>query len=156
MADNLEKLILAEGPDTIAAFIAEQTDDRVLLENVDRLFTGLRRILIRHNGVLSNYVGDAFFATWESAAMVTTAMDIKEMTAAAREAIEKAAMADAAEAAVAFAVEAAEAVPAIAAGLTVRDPDGGQSGEADPGGRPGYHRRLHRRADRRPSAAGER
>jgi class 3 adenylate cyclase len=47
------------------------------------------------------------------------------MTAAAREAMEKAAMASAAEAAVAFAVDAAEAVPAIAAGLSVRDPDGG-------------------------------
>ena len=39
--------------------------------------------------------------------------------------LEQAAMATAAEAAVAFAVEAAETVPGIAAGLSVRDPDGG-------------------------------
>jgi adenylate cyclase len=122
---SVTKMAMAVGDIAGFSTIAEQTDDRELLENVDRLFTGLRRILTRHNGVLSNYVGDAFFATWESAAMAATAMDNKGMTPDAREAMEKAAMADAAEAAVAFAVEAAEAVPAIAAGLTVRDPDGG-------------------------------
>jgi len=122
---TVTRMAMAVGDIAGFSTIAEQTDDRVLLENIDRLFTGLRRILTRHNGVLSNYVGDAFFATWESAAMAATAMDSQGMTAAAREAVEKAAMADAAEAAVAFAVEAAEAVPAIAAGLTVRDPDGG-------------------------------
>ena len=122
---SVTKMAMAVGDIAGFSTIAEQTDDRVLLENVDRLFTGLRRILTRHNGVLSNYVGDAFFATWESAAMEATAMDAREMTAAAKEAMEKAAMADATEAAVAFAVEAAEAVPAIAAELTVRDPDGG-------------------------------
>ena len=47
--------------------IAEHTDDRVLLENIDRLYAELRQILARHNGTLSNYVGDAFFATWETA-----------------------------------------------------------------------------------------
>jgi adenylate cyclase len=82
--------------------IAESTDDLVLLENVDRLYAGLRQILARHNGTLSNYVGDAFFATWE-----------------------KAAVPDAAGAAVSFAVEAAETVPLIAAGLDLRDPGGG-------------------------------
>ena len=48
--------------------IAETTGDRVLLENIDRLYAGLRQILARHHGTLSNYVGDAFFATWEAAA----------------------------------------------------------------------------------------
>lgn len=122
---TVTKMAMAVGDIASFSTIAEETDDRVLLENIDRLFTGLRRILTRHNGVLSNYVGDAFFATWESAAMVATAMDAKGMSATAREAIEQAAMATAAGAAVAFAVEAAETVPGIAAGLSVRDPDGG-------------------------------
>ena len=74
----------------------------MLLENIDRLYAELRQILARHHGTLSNYVGDAFFATWEAAA----------------------AAGDAARAAVAFAVEAAETVPRIAAGLDLRDPGG--------------------------------
>jgi class 3 adenylate cyclase len=82
--------------------IAENTDDGVLLENMNRLYSELRQILSRHHGTLSNYVGDAFFATWEAAAA-----------------------SDAARAAVAFAVEAAETVPRIAADLELRDPEGG-------------------------------
>ena len=82
--------------------IAENAGHRVLLENIDRLYAGLRQILSRHRGTLSNYAGDAFFATWEVAAAP-----------------------DAARAATAFAVEAAETVPRIAAGLDLRDPGGG-------------------------------
>src|SRR5208282_489993 len=82
--------------------IAENTGDRVLLENIDRLYAELRQILSRHHGTLSNYVGDAFFATWETDAAP-----------------------DAARGAVAFAVEAAEMLPRIAAGLDLRDPGGG-------------------------------
>ena len=81
--------------------IAEYTGDRVLLENIDRLYAELRQILARHHGTLSNYVGDAFFATWEADAIP-----------------------DAARAATAFAIEAAETVPRIAAGLDLRDPGG--------------------------------
>jgi class 3 adenylate cyclase len=84
--------------------IAEGTDDRLLLENIDRLYAELRRILSLHHGTLSNYVGDAFFATWEA---------------------EAGAASDAARAALTFAVEAAEAMPRIAAGLGLRDPGGG-------------------------------
>jgi class 3 adenylate cyclase len=79
--------------------IAERTD-----ENIDRLYAELRRILSLHHGTLSNYVGDAFFATWEA---------------------EAGAASDAARAALSFAVEAAETMPRIAAGLDVRDPGGG-------------------------------
>lgn len=82
--------------------IAETTSDRVLLENIDRLYAELREILAQHHGTLSNYVGDAFFAIWETAAVP-----------------------EAARAATAFAVEAAETVPRIAAGLDLRDPGGG-------------------------------
>jgi class 3 adenylate cyclase len=84
--------------------IAEGTDDRLLLENIDRLYAELRRILSVHHGTLSNYVGDAFFATWEA---------------------EAGAASDSARAALSFAVEAAETMPRIAAGLDVRDPGGG-------------------------------
>jgi len=82
--------------------IAESADDRLLLENIDRLYAELRRILARHHGTLSNYVGDAFFATWEADAVP-----------------------DAAREAVTFAIESAESLPRIAAGLGVRDPGGG-------------------------------
>ena len=54
--------------------IAEGTDDRLLLENIDRLYAELRRILSLHHGTLSNYVGDAFFATWEVAAVPDAAL----------------------------------------------------------------------------------
>jgi len=87
--------------------IAENTGDRLLLENIDRLYAELRLILSRHHGTLSNYVGDAFFATWEAEAALDPGAP------------------DAARAAVAFAVEAAEAIPRIAAGLDLRDPGGG-------------------------------
>jgi adenylate cyclase len=92
--------------------IAETADDRMLLESIDRLFAVLRKILARHHGTLSNYVGDAFFATWEAG-------DSPEA------ATPDAATADAARAAVAFAVEAAETVPQVAADLALRDPNGG-------------------------------
>jgi len=96
--------------------IAETTGDRVLLENIDRLYAGLRQILARHHGTLSNYVGDAFFATWEAAAPEGAA---PEGAAAGGGAL------DPARSAVAFTVEAAEMVPLIAAGLDLRDPGGG-------------------------------
>jgi adenylate cyclase len=94
-------MVMVVGDIVSFSSIAEYTDDRVLLENIDRLYAELRRILARHHGTLSNYVGDAFFATWEAAGTP-----------------------DAARAAVTFAVEAAETVPRIAAGLDLRDPAG--------------------------------
>lgn len=99
---NLADMVMVVGDIVAFSSIAEYTDDRVLLENIDRLYASLRQILSRHRGTLSNYVGDAFFATWEVTAVP-----------------------DAARAAVAFAVEAAEAVPLIAPGLDLRDPGGG-------------------------------
>jgi adenylate cyclase len=95
-------LIMVVGDIVGFSTIAENIGGRVLLENIDRLYAGLRQILSRHRGTLSNYVGDAFFATWEAPAIP-----------------------DAALAATAFAVEAAETVPRIAAGLDLRDPGGG-------------------------------
>jgi adenylate cyclase len=101
--------------------IAETTADRVLLENIDRLYAGLRQILARHHGTLSNYVGDAFFATWEAAAPDSTVpgSTVPGGAGAGGDAV------DPARSAVAFTVEAAETVPRIAAGLDLRDPGGG-------------------------------
>jgi adenylate cyclase len=82
--------------------IAESADHRVLLEDIDRLYAELRQLLTRHHGTLSNYVGDAFFATWETEAVP-----------------------DAVREAVSFAVESAESLPRIAASLELRDPGGG-------------------------------
>jgi adenylate cyclase len=98
---SVNDMVMVVGDVMAFSSIAEYTDDLVLLENIDRLYAALRQILSRHRGTLSNYVGDAFFATWEVAAVP-----------------------DAALAAVAFAVEAAEAVPGVAAGLDLRDPAG--------------------------------
>ncbi len=111
--------------------IAETTGDRALLENIDRLYAGLRQILARHDGTLSNYVGDAFFATWEAAVPDNATVDMATFDRAVRDraARDRAAAGgdavDPARSAVAFAVEAAETVPRIAAGLDLRDPGGG-------------------------------
>jgi class 3 adenylate cyclase len=113
---TVDEMVMVVGDIVGFSTIAEHTDDRVLLENIDRLYAGLRQILARHHGTLSNYVGDAFFATWEA------------VTSPRREALERSALAGgisaAAQAAVGFAVEAAEAVPRIGAGLDLRDPRG--------------------------------
>jgi adenylate cyclase len=90
--------------------IAETISDRVLLENIDRLYAELRQVLAGHHGTLTNYVGDAFFATWEEA-------DPGGAPGGGA--------GEAARSAVEFAVEAAETVPRIAAGLDLRDPGGG-------------------------------
>ena len=94
---SIADMVMVVGDIIAFSSIAEYTDDFVLLENIDRLYAELRQVLSRHHGTLSNYIGDAFFATWETAATP-----------------------DAAGAAVAFAVEAAELVPRIAAGLGLR------------------------------------
>jgi adenylate cyclase len=95
-------MVMVVGDIVSFSAIAENTDNLVLLKNVDRLYAELRQLLSGHHGTLSNYVGDAFFATWEAAADP-----------------------GAARSAVAFAVEAAETVPRIAPGLDLRDPGGG-------------------------------
>jgi adenylate cyclase len=99
---NVTDMVMVVGDILSFSTIAESTDDRVLLENIDRLYAELRQILARHHGTLSNYVGDAFFATWETDAVP-----------------------DAAKEAVTFAIETAESMPRIAAGLELRNPDGG-------------------------------
>ena len=113
---SVTNMVMAVGDIIGFSTIAETAGDRVLLENIDRLYAGLREILARHHGTLSNYVGDAFFATWEAAA---------RDGAAPEEAAAGGGTLDPARSAVAFTVEAAETMPLIAAGLDLRDPGGG-------------------------------
>ena len=45
--------------------VSEQADHAVLARDVDELYSQLRRLLGQHRGTLVDYVGDAFFASWE-------------------------------------------------------------------------------------------
>ncbi len=45
--------------------VSEQADQTVLARDVDRLYRNLRELLRAHRGTLIDYVGDAFFASWE-------------------------------------------------------------------------------------------
>jgi class 3 adenylate cyclase len=45
--------------------VSEQADQTVLARDVDRLYRRLRELLSAHRGTLIDYVGDAFFASWE-------------------------------------------------------------------------------------------
>jgi adenylate cyclase len=46
--------------------ISEVTDSSVVLDSLDVLWDGLRRLLMEHGGTLNSYAGDALFAVWES------------------------------------------------------------------------------------------
>ncbi len=45
--------------------VSEQADQVVLARDVDQLYRNLRELLREHRGTLIDYVGDAFFASWE-------------------------------------------------------------------------------------------
>jgi adenylate cyclase len=45
--------------------VSEQAHHAVLARDVDVLYSELRRLLSQYRGTLIDYVGDAFFATWE-------------------------------------------------------------------------------------------
>ncbi len=98
---HMSELAMAVGDIVSFSTVSEYTDGAVLLESIDRLYSGLRKLLSAHRGTLSNYVGDAFFATWE--------------TEGAPEAVVSA---------VSFALEAAAGVREVAPSLPLRDPDG--------------------------------
>jgi adenylate cyclase len=124
---NVNKMVMVVGDVISFSTIAETADDRVLLENIDRLFTALRQVLLRHHGTLSNFAGDAFFATWEAdgtgGRVVGDPVDGDTTDGGGVGAAGSGF--DAPRAAVSFAVEAAATVPRVAAGLDLRDPDGG-------------------------------
>jgi adenylate cyclase len=98
---SINELVMAVGDIVSFSTIAEYTDGSVLLESIDRVYSGLRKLLNARGGTLSNYVGDAFFATWDAARAP-----------------------GAAAAAVGFALEAAAAVREVAPTLALRDPEG--------------------------------
>jgi adenylate cyclase len=100
------QMVMVVGDVVSFSTIAENIDDHVLLANIEHLFAQLRLILDKHHGTLTNYAGDAFFATWEAG-------DTGEVAPVA------------ARAAVSFATEAAAMVPKVAATLDLRDPEGG-------------------------------
>jgi adenylate cyclase len=99
---DMGELVMAVGDIVSFSTISERTGEAVLLESINRLYSELRRLLSGHGGTLSNYVGDAFFATWE-----------------ARTAPEAAAAA-----AVGFALAAAGRVREMAPSLPLMSPDG--------------------------------
>jgi adenylate cyclase len=45
--------------------VSEHADHLVLARDIDHLYSELRALLGRHRGTLVDYVGDAFFASWE-------------------------------------------------------------------------------------------
>jgi class 3 adenylate cyclase len=98
---DMSELVMAVGDIVSFSTISEYTDEPVLLESTDRIYSALRRLLSVYRGSLSNYVGDAFFATWDAS---TTP--------------------DAAASAVNFALGAAARVREIAPSLPLRDRDG--------------------------------
>jgi class 3 adenylate cyclase len=45
--------------------VSEQADHQVLAQDIDALYRELRALLNQYRGTLVDYVGDAFFASWE-------------------------------------------------------------------------------------------
>jgi adenylate cyclase len=45
--------------------VSEKADPQVLARDIDHLYTELRKLLTGHRGTLVDFVGDAFFASWE-------------------------------------------------------------------------------------------
>jgi adenylate cyclase len=83
--------------------VSEHADPQVLGRDIDHLYTELRLVLNGHRGTLVDYVGDAFFASWE--------LDVD---------------ADGATHALNFALAAAERVAALTADFELRNTDGSQ------------------------------
>jgi adenylate cyclase len=97
----MSDLVMVVGDIVSFSTVSEYTGGAVLLESIDRVYSGLRKLLSAHRGTLSNYVGDAFFATWEAGTGAKAAVS-----------------------AVRFALEAAAIVGEIAPSLPLRDPAG--------------------------------
>ena len=113
----MTELVMVVGDIISFSTISEYTGEVELLEGIDQLYKELRALLGVHRGTLSNYVGDAFFATWELGADP-----------------------GAAASAVRFALEATARVHEIAPSLTLPRPRGqtgphGLRGRVGAGGR---------------------
>jgi len=99
---RVQDLVMAVGDIVAFSSVSEYTDGAVLLKNIDRVYACLRMLLSARRGTLSNYVGDAFFATWEPEGRPDAAVT----------------------AAIGFALDAVSAVEEMAPLLDLRDPDG--------------------------------
>jgi class 3 adenylate cyclase len=58
-------LVMAVGDVVDYSAMAETNADEVIAADMETLYSELRRLLRRHQGTLSDLVGDAFFAVWE-------------------------------------------------------------------------------------------
>jgi len=65
--------------------VSEQADQQVLVRDVHHLYTSLRGLLAQHKGTLVDYVGDAFFASWELDVDPAAAMNALRFALAADE-----------------------------------------------------------------------
>ncbi|HSO97265.1 MAG TPA: adenylate/guanylate cyclase domain-containing protein [Acidimicrobiia bacterium] len=59
-------MVLVVGDVVGYSTISEVTDSSVVLDSLDVLWDGLRRLLMDHGGTLNSYAGDALFAVFES------------------------------------------------------------------------------------------
>lgn len=98
---DLAPLAMVVGDIINYSTISQYTADDVLMENADRLYRELCEVLANYKGTLNNYVGDAFFAIWET----------EHDPEAPRNAVR-------------FALDASRRVREVAEGLALRDPDG--------------------------------
>ncbi len=94
-------MVMAVGDIVAYSTISQYTEDDVLMKGLAQIYGDLRRLLAQHKGTLSNYVGDAFFATWEIESVP-----------------------DAAAQALSFALDATDKVQEIAPLLPLRDSSG--------------------------------
>ena len=98
---TLSKLVMAVGDIAGYSTISQYTDSNTMLSALEVLYGGLRGILERYRGTLSDYAGDAMFVVWE----------LDEME-------------DAPKLAVDFCLEAVDGVRQLAPMLPIREPDG--------------------------------
>lgn len=63
--DTPTKMAMVMGDLINFSTVSEQADHQVLGRDVDTLYRELRELLAQHKGTLVDYVGDAFFASWE-------------------------------------------------------------------------------------------
>jgi adenylate cyclase len=63
--------------------MSEVTDSSVVLDSLDVLWEGLRRLLMEHGGTLNSYAGDALFAVWESDPIDTAVVQAVDFVRAA-------------------------------------------------------------------------
>jgi adenylate cyclase len=97
----MTELVMVVGDIISFSTISEYTGAAELLEGINQTYSALRVLLNQYRGTLSNFVGDAFFATWEVSADPHAAPN-----------------------AVGFAIAAAAKVREIGPSLPLRGPDG--------------------------------